>query len=123
MNLQIKKSKDRFCSREYRMWLSSGWCFICTKSPCDPHHLINRRWADGSDALCVPLCRDCHTKLHDHKIEIPENAKVRITFLQMDFLLEHGIEYTFPFTQQMFEGYLREAGFVEKPFTKRKNRK
>jgi hypothetical protein len=122
MDLQIKKSKDRFHSREYMRWISEQPCTFCGKTPCEGHHLRSRKYADGSDALCIPLTRDCHNKLHAHQISDQQIAEIDVTSLQRKFLREHGIEYSHPLTQEEFESHLREAGMTEPPFTRRANR-
>ena len=46
------------------------YCLICGKPKTDVHHLVfgnaKRRLADA-DSLTVPLCRDCHEKMHNQK--------------------------------------------------------
>lgn len=123
MSFQIKKSKDRFCSRVYRMWLCAKRCFFCQSTHSDPHHLKTRKFADGSDALCIPVCRECHGKIHAGKIDIRDmEFEGSLQHLWVSFLWEHGIEYVLPLTQADFENLLKERGLTEVPFTRRKNR-
>ena len=48
----------------------SDFCIICGKPRTDVHHLVfgnaKRRLAD-IDELTMPLCRDCHEKMHNVK--------------------------------------------------------
>ena len=46
------------------------YCIICSKPKTDTHHCVfgnaKRRLAD-TDGLTMPLCRDCHEKMHNQK--------------------------------------------------------
>jgi hypothetical protein len=46
------------------------FCIICGKPKTDVHHLVfgnaKRRLAD-TDGLTMPLCRECHEKMHNVK--------------------------------------------------------
>lgn len=44
------------------------FCIICGKPKEDIHHLLigsDRKHAD-EDGLVVPICRECHTFIHNH---------------------------------------------------------
>lgn len=124
MSLQVQKHKDRFCSREYREFLSRQQCCFCKRTNCDPHHLLSRKFANGSDALCIPLCREHHNRIHGFKTEerTLKDWTATITLLQLEFLREKNISYIYPVTVQDFEELLRINGMTEPVFTKRKNR-
>jgi hypothetical protein len=52
----------------YLAFVRTKDCCRCgAPPPSDPHHLVSRKWreVDRDDALCVPVCRRCHT-LVDH---------------------------------------------------------
>ncbi len=123
MSLQIKKSKDRFASREYMKWLSEQPCALCGGNGSEGHHTISRKWADGSDATCIPLCRACHNSVHSHKITERDLAKVSVVFYQIKFLRERGIDFKYPFSQEDFESALHIRGLTNVPYSRRKNRK
>lgn len=42
---------------------------------------------------------------------------------QLQFLVDNGLDWVEPFTQQQFEDILEANGMREKSFTRRKNRK
>lgn len=50
--------------------ITDNWeeCYLCGRLPCDTHHCLhgtaNRALADKYK-LVVPLCRECHARLHD----------------------------------------------------------
>lgn len=111
------KKKDQFCSREYREFLEKEICLGCRGFGSDPHHTISRKWAAGSDALCIPLCRTCHNLIHAHKLSIP-NIELETVRLQRKFLREQG----WPEGAD-FEETLKAAGYTHPPFTRRKNRR
>ena len=120
--LQIQKSKDRFASRQYRIFLTEQNCIWCGGTPCDPDHTVSRKWATGSDALCVPICRRCHGLKTANKLKCDDYTGT-IELLWIRFLKEREIPYSYPLTQQDFENLLRERGLIERSFTRRKNRK
>jgi len=62
---------------EYEKWIKKQPCAICRNHPVDPHHLIgiDKNGAVGSKApwyALMPLCRECHNKLHDEPFIWPE---------------------------------------------------
>ena len=63
---------------DYLDFIRSRPCTLCGRPGTEPHHAIRRlpgvseaRLAQkGSDFLCIPLCRDCHIKLHKGSITL-----------------------------------------------------
>lgn len=55
----------------YRRWIRQERCTRCCRFGCDAHHLRRRgqtrRAMDGGN--CIPLCRACHTYVHQHPAE------------------------------------------------------
>jgi hypothetical protein len=45
----------------YVMQQSCEWCRA--SGPTKAHH-VHRRGAGGSDYSCIPLCPECHAKIH-----------------------------------------------------------
>lgn len=46
------------------------YCLICGKGTTDVHHLVfgnAKRCLADKDGLTIPLCRDCHEKMHNQK--------------------------------------------------------
>lgn len=41
-------------------------CVVCARIPCDPHHLktVGAHGQIDEDWNVVPLCRQCHSKVH-----------------------------------------------------------
>lgn len=63
-----------FRSRAYLDWVKSLECCGCGAPADDPHHVINAGLGGAmgskpSDLFTIPLCRGCHTKLHESPVE------------------------------------------------------
>ena len=54
-------------------------CIECGGSPVEPHHVLhgyaNRRWSEKFH-LVVPMCRRCHSHLH-------ENPQMDVMYMKM----------------------------------------
>jgi hypothetical protein len=65
----IRKSKPTR-NRDYLSWIKEQPCVVCGHPVSDPHHLIGhgmgKMGGKGSDLTAIPLCRLCHTRLHDN---------------------------------------------------------
>jgi hypothetical protein len=133
-DLQILKSKDRIASKVYTRYLSEEcFCLICRRTPCDPCHTIPRGRAHGSDLRCLPLCRFCHNAFDaagEQKeawllVRINEAGRFYgktvddiIISVQLEFRRSRRLSL-----EAEFEDVMRVAGFLNAPYTKRKNRK
>ena len=60
MSLTIPKTKDRFCCAAFLSYIRSLPCAHCGFEHSTPAHVISRKRAAGSDALCINLCMACH---------------------------------------------------------------
>ena len=48
----------------------NDYCLICSKPKNDMHHClkgVKQRHLADEDGLIIPLCRECHEKVHKHK--------------------------------------------------------
>ena len=48
----------------------TDYCFICSKPKDDIHHCMKghkQRHLAEEDNLKIPVCRECHEKIHKHK--------------------------------------------------------
>lgn len=56
-------------NRVYLDWVKTLPCSECGDSPCDPHHIIGMKLGgmgmQAPDTYVMPLCRGCHTHLHN----------------------------------------------------------
>jgi len=53
----------RQVDEDFKAFVRSKSCVICSSDAPDPHHL-RTRGAGGSDLTCVPLCREHHEAWH-----------------------------------------------------------
>lgn len=67
-----KQSTDkRWRSEAYLKWVRSLPCCDCGALNCDAHHVIGLKWGlsgmglTAPDNYAMPLCRDCHTWMHN----------------------------------------------------------
>ncbi len=127
MSLQVLKSKDRFCSKKFLDFIRAKPCCICG-APSTASHMESVKWSTGSDALAVPACM-----INGHHVQSTRTSKrilelngIDIKYLHWklwnEFIEEQGDSIRV-FTQSEFEGYLRERGFTEPAYSRRKNRK
>lgn len=61
----------RFVSEDYLNLVRARPCLSCGKHGVHPHHIIRRRWREvaRNDFTCIPLCPECHTKVHSVGID------------------------------------------------------
>lgn len=56
--------------RAYLDWVKTQWCVSCGRPADDPHHVIGHGLSGMatkvSDYLSFPMCRVCHSELHQH---------------------------------------------------------
>lgn len=71
-----KREKDK----AYIKFIKSHSCEVCGDSSVDAHH-VQTRGAGGSDYACIPLCRNCHIKLHSWGLDAVE-ARYRVNLWQ-----------------------------------------
>src|ERR1035437_1623667 len=106
----------RFASKEYVDFLHEFPCLKCGSSEAiQAHHQISRKWLAGSDALCVPLCLSCHSKVNSR--ERFDCTKYWLAFLRRLKIVAPEL-----LTQQVFEIILENEGLRTPAFTRRKNR-
>ena len=62
--------------REYVIYRDHHTCQICGKKHIvlEVHHIIPRPYGSNSPENLITLCPDCHRKVHEGKIKLPENA-------------------------------------------------
>lgn len=60
-----ERRRAAFFGSEFIEWLRLRPCGVCSESPpSDPHHVRTRAAGGGTEENVVPLCRVCHTKIH-----------------------------------------------------------
>lgn len=56
--------------RAYLNWVKTQFCVCCQRPADDPHHVIGHGLSGTatkvSDYLVFPMCRVCHSELHQH---------------------------------------------------------
>lgn len=53
-------------SEAYLDYIRSQRCYICQRSPSEPHHVeTGGMGMKGSDFSALPLCREHHREIHD----------------------------------------------------------
>ncbi len=90
--------------------------------------MVSVKWSSGSDALAVPACminghhvqstRTSRRILELNGIDIPALHQK----LWIGFLKENAIPFRADITQSEFEHLCYEAGLVDEPYSRRKNR-
>lgn len=125
--LQIKKHSQRFCCPSFLNYVRSLPCCVCN-APSTASHMISVKWSSGSDALAVNACminqhhvqstRTSKRILEENGIDIPALHQK----LWNGFLAENANCFYQIITQEDFERVCEELGFVELPYTRRKNR-
>jgi hypothetical protein len=62
----------------YLAYIRRQTCALCSKTPCDPHHVrIRGTGAMGrkvSDYQSTPLCLACHRAVHDHPVTLEQRV-------------------------------------------------
>lgn len=74
----IAKNK-RFRSKDYRDYVKQHLCCHCLRPSDDAHHINGVEGVMSgkiSDLLCIPLCRECHSKIHSGDLEIDQFKEV-----------------------------------------------
>lgn len=81
-NKKPSRSKPkRFLSKKHLEWVTTFDCILfnyrmCSKQPTQAHHLLKPVYSfrgmglRASDKDVIPLCFDCHSKLHGHGNEL-----------------------------------------------------
>lgn len=83
-----------------------GYCIICAKPKDDIHHCFKgnkQRHLADEDKLVIPVCRECHEKIHKQKelnvlveiigqLEWEKNHIIKTTELPFDDLAEEARE-------------------------------
>ncbi len=115
MSFEIKRHAQRLRCKDYLAWLHEQVCLNCHAWPVEAHHSVSRKWAAGSDLLCVPLCRHCHSA-----VKSSENFTFYIIHLHAYYIGDRGIILD----GKTLEEYLIDCGLAEEnDGSKRKNRK
>ena len=75
------QKKERWRSNKYKDWVKSQACYYCRRTPVDPHHLIGIGHMSGGgltapDWTAMPLCRECHNKMHNTPLLWPEQWEI-----------------------------------------------
>ena len=123
MSLEIKKTKDRFCSPSFLAYVRSLPCCVCGK-PSTASHMVSKKRADGSDALAVNACMpDHHVASTRTSREILEQAGINLRELHIKlwngFMHDQEIAASIK-TQGAFELVCAFAGLRTPAPTKRK---
>ncbi len=125
--LTILKSKDRVRSKVYLSWLAQFPCVKCgAEKGIQLHHTVSRKWAAGSDLLCVPLCYECHRKVSSKEDFGEWIIKFRGRYLHSHLWMYHPrimLDLSRPLSEA-FETWMIETGQATRgSTTRRKNRK
>ncbi|WP_151994664.1 DUF968 domain-containing protein [Buttiauxella massiliensis] len=74
--LMKRPKRIRLEKPTYLQWVKTQPCEGCGSPADDPHHLIG--WGQGGmgtkahDVLSIPLCRTCHTELHNDPVKFEQ---------------------------------------------------
>lgn len=73
--------KERYRSKKLIDLVKSLPCYYCGKTPVDPHHLIGIGHMSGGgltapDWTAMPLCRECHIRMHNTPLLWPEQWEI-----------------------------------------------
>ena len=130
--LQIKKHKDRCRIPLFLAYVRTQDCEDCKalgvkqSTGTTASHMISVKWAAGSDALAIPQCMLHHLQSTKSTKESAEKNEVDIPKVHQKlwngFLQENANCFYQIITQEDFERVCGELGFVELPYSRRKNR-
>jgi len=57
--------REEMFGSEFIEWIRLRPCGVCSESPpSDPHHVRSRAAGGRNDSNVAPLCRVCHTRVH-----------------------------------------------------------
>lgn len=70
----------------YLDFVRSRVCSFCASAPVEPHHVFRHFpgigaggvGLKGSDYLTLPVCRNCHTRIHSRNLHVE-----RVQFLEL----------------------------------------
>ena len=130
MTFSKPSTRERWVSREFRIYVTERTCAHCHAVPSDPCHTVSRKVAAGSDATCINLCRKCHRIFDDWGKAKIEKLRTEWNLVLWEiqeglwagFLLTHGLDCPDLTTQQIFEVILTNAGLSQPAGSRRKNR-
>lgn len=89
MSFEIAKRKDRVRSKVYLAFVAEHRCCKCDVYGVQCHHSTSRKWASGSDLLCVPLCARCH-----NLVRATDKMELVVASLQQEFSSRYGYTWT-----------------------------
>ena len=80
---------------EYTLWVKRQPCCGCGEPSDDPHHIINHGFGGTAtkacDLLVIPLCRRCHSRLHDNVSKWEEQNGSQLLWLARTLSRASGI--------------------------------
>lgn len=67
-SFMLRPKRRRWENEMYTRWVKSQPCVCCRRPADDPHHVIGHGMGGTAtkahDLFVIPLCRECHDKLH-----------------------------------------------------------
>lgn len=67
-SFMLRPKYRRWVNEDYTRWVKTQPCEGCRRPADDPHHVIGHGMGGTAtkahDLFVIPLCRECHDKLH-----------------------------------------------------------
>lgn len=96
-SFMLRPKRRRWENDVYTRWVKSQPCECCRRPADDPHHVIGHGMGGTAtkahDLFVLPLCRECHNKLHADiaAFEQKHGTQLELLFRFMDRALAIGV--------------------------------
>lgn len=96
-SFMLRPKRRRWENEKYTRWVKSQPCECCRRPADDPHHIIGNGMGGTAtkahDLFVIPLCRECHDKLHADvaAFEQKNGTQLELLFRFLDRALAIGV--------------------------------
>jgi hypothetical protein len=96
-SFMLRPKRRRWTSEQYTRWVKAQPCEGCRRPADDPHHVIGYGMGGTAtkahDLFVIPLCRECHDKLHADVAEFEKKhgTQLELLFRFLDRVLAIGV--------------------------------
>ncbi|HCU0293729.1 TPA: DUF968 domain-containing protein [Citrobacter sedlakii] len=96
-SFMLRPKRRRWENEKYTRWVKSQSCECCRRPADDPHHIIGYGMGGTAtkahDLFVIPLCRECHDKLHADvaAFEQKNGTQLELLFRFLDRALAIGV--------------------------------
>lgn len=96
-SFMLRPKRRRWTCAEYTRWVKAQPCSGCRRPADDPHHITGHNLGGtvtkAHDMFVIPLCRECHDKLHADvaAFEREHGTQLELPFKFLDRVLAIGV--------------------------------